>query len=378
MSTPQIHTKYEIEGQPDLWIETLNFLNENPSFSNFITPILQILNLNIVLTGAGSSAFIGESVEHLFRNSNGAHAKAIPTTSLVTHFRDYIDTKSPLLLISFARSGNSPESIAVVDIAESLCTEVYHVVLSCNPKGNLATKAQDMENAYTLILPSAAEDQGLAMTGSFTAMMLSAIYIAKKENRLNSNNKITKTAEAARTIISKFAKSLKTLSSENFTRIIFLGSGPLLGIARESHLKVQELTDGVVVGKFDSFLGFRHGPKAVIDNKTILVFLFSPNENVFCYEKDLATEILQEDIAMKYIGIFYSKEQSDELPMDINIVTCGDKNSTPVDFDLLPYVIPAQIIGFYKSLDLGLKPDAPSKNNSISRVVKGVKIYEYK
>lgn len=376
LKKPLIHTKNEIEGQPDLWIETINLISKDIPLRDFLSSVYTKKDLNIVLTGAGSSSFIGESITHLFRNSHGRNAQAIPTTTLVTHFEDYIDTNSPLLLLSFARSGNSPESIAVIDLAEAQCNEVYHIALTCNRSGQLAKKIEGMNNGHKMVLPSASEDRGLAMTGSFTSMMLSAIYFAKHENRQNITSTISSIAENTRNLISTYGPFLKELSLSDFKRIVFLGSGPLLGIARESHLKVQELTDGEVVGKFDSFLGFRHGPKAVVNNETVLVFLFSPNQNVYRYEKDLVEEILQEGTAMRCIGVFYNKEQAEGLQLDLNIILRQEANSESIDFDLLPYVIPAQIIGFYKSLDLGLMPDNPSKNNSISRVVKGVTIYQ--
>lgn len=371
------HTKKEIEGQPDLWIETLQLIHEESYHLDFLKSIFQQNHAHVVLTGAGSSAFIGEAVEHLFEGPQTS-ARALPTTTLVTHFKEYIDTKTPLLLISFARSGNSPESMAVVNIAESHCDNVHHLAITCNKSGQLAQKIQQLKNGCAVILPPASEDRGLAMTGSFTSMMLSAIYLSKKFKKPKNNGAIDalqQIAEDTREIIQTAPPSLKRISEEPFNRIVFLGSGPLLGIARESHLKVQELTDGDVVGKFDSFLGFRHGPKAVVDNKTILVFLFSSDDHVFRYEKDLVEEILHEDTAMTCIGVFHSSQQAEVLDLDLDIIIRQDENPIPSDYDLLPYVLPAQIIGFYKSLDLGLEPDAPSQNNAISRVVKGVKIY---
>lgn len=377
LKKPFIHTQKEIEGQPDLWIETLQSISENVEIIDFLKSVYSIKGLHIVLTGAGSSAYIGETVEHLFSKKPGITANAIPTTTLVTHFKDYINPQTPLLLISFARSGNSPESIAVVDIAESCCKEVYHLALTCNRSGRLVKRIKPLKNGSTLILPPASEDQGLAMTGSFTSMMLSAIFISSIHQGKNTTGNLLQIADDTREIIKTSAPFLKKISEENFDRIVFLGSGPLLGIARESHLKVQELTDGNVIGKFDSFLGFRHGPKAVVTNKTVLIFLFSPDKNVFKYEKDLVEEILQENIAMKNIGVFYNPTQAEELKLDLNIVSRRTRKDAYSDFDLLPYVLPSQILGYYKSLNLGLKPDTPSTNNSISRVVRGVTIYQY-
>lgn len=371
------YTKHEIEGQPKLWTETLNLLRENKHIAEFFKPIRKHERLNIVLTGAGTSAYIGEITEHLFRLNECISVRAISTTTLVTHFNSNINTSVPLLLISFARSGNSPESIATVDIAESRCDKVYHIALTCNPSGKLAQKVAGLQNGLTVLLPPESEDKGLAMTGSFTSLVLSSVYLAHKWNGKNENNQLQKIAETAENEILSFPPELKALSFQDFDRIVFLGSGPLLGMAKESHLKVQELTDGHVVGKFDSFLGFRHGPKAVVNKNTVLVFLFSPDNKVFRYEKDLVQEILQDGIAMHCVGVFCDKNQADLIDLDHKIVFDLDENVKDSDYHLLLYVIPAQIIGFYKSLYLGLNPDSPSQNNVISRVVKGVTIYPY-
>lgn len=370
-----VYTKNEIEGQPALWISTINLLKRNYDIEKFLAPLVQKENFNIILTGAGSSAFIGESVQHLYQFKKGINARAISTTTLVTHFQDFIDTEIPLLLISFARSGNSPESNAVVDITESICDEVYHIAITCNERGKLAKKITEMPNGLTIILPPESEDQGLAMTGSFTSMILAAAYVANNNNVNERNSEIEHIAATAKKNITKCSPRLKKMSYENFDRIVFLGSGPLLAIAKESHLKVQELTDGCVVGKFDSFLGFRHGPKAVVNSNTVLVFLFSTDEKVFRYEKDLVNQIITDGIAKHCIGVFCDKKQADDLNMDHKIVFDLDENQKQSDYHLVLYVIPAQIIGYYKSLDLGLNPDSPSQNNAISRVVKGVTIY---
>jgi tagatose-6-phosphate ketose/aldose isomerase len=370
------YTKTEIEGQPRLWIDTLKSISTNEKIAEFLGPLHEKKELNIVLTGAGTSAYIGETTEHLFRNGKGISARAISTTTLVTHFDSYVDTSVPLLLISFARSGNSPESIATVDIAESKCDEVYHVALTCNEEGQLARKVSGLSNGLAILLPPESEDKGLAMTGSFTSMVLSSIFLAHHYNGGNHTKDLDMVAASADEEINNCAAELKVLSFKDFDRIVFLGSGPLEGIAKESHLKVQELTDGHVVGKFDSFLGFRHGPKAVVNEQTVLVFLFSPDPQVFQYEKDLVEEILEDGIAKYCLGVFCDAEQAQELDLDQKIIFDLEGDVRYSDYNLLLYVLPAQIIGFYKSLYLGLNPDSPSQNNVISRVVKGVTIYK--
>lgn len=373
--TNTIHTRKEIEGQPDLWVETIKKINGEKKIAKFLEPLYLKEKLNVVLTGAGSSAFIGETVESFFKLTPGINPRAISTTTLVTHFATLIDSETPLLLISFARSGNSPESNAVVDIAEKYCKDVHHIAITCNPNGKLAQTINTLKNGLTIILPPKSEDKGLAMTGSFTSMILTALYIANAQNTDDHTQIIQNISHSAKKVIKSCAPDLKNLSFKSFDRIVFLGSGPLQGIAKESHLKVQELTDGVVCGKHDSFLGFRHGPKAVVNNKTVIVFLFSPDKKVFRYEKDLANEIHQDGIAMHCIGVFCDKEQAEEIEVDQKIIFDLDDKSKESACNAVLYVLPSQILGYFKSLDLGLDPDAPSQNNVISRVVRGVTIY---
>ncbi len=370
-----IHTRKEIEGQPDLWIETVNSLKDDQQIRDFLTPLFEKESLDIVLTGAGSSAFIGETVETSFQLGSNIHARAIATTTLVTHFEDYIRKDTPLLLISFARSGNSPESNAVVNIAEKSCADVHHIAITCNKNGILAERMDELENGLTVVLPPLSEDKGLAMTGSFTSMVLTALLIAADGDKEKQASIIKDIASTAKKTIKTCTPDLEELSFKHFERIVFLGSGPLLGIARESHLKVQELTDGSICGKFDSFLGFRHGPKAVVDDETVIVFLFSTDEKVFKYEKDLAEQILRDDIAKHCVGVFCDEKQTKKLDMDQKIVFPLSDQAKTSDLNAVLYVIPAQILGLFKSLDLGLDPDSPSKNGAISRVVKGVTIY---
>ncbi len=375
--TDPIHTRDEIYGQPQLWEQTIHMLTGTPAIRSFLKPLLERDELNIVLTGAGSSAYIGEAVEPVLHQGRRVRARAVSTTTLVTHTPSYIDPETPLLLISFARSGNSPESIAAIDQLNRHCSRIWHIALTCNRDGELARLVGGMENGLAVILPVASDDKGLAMTGSFTSMMLSAIYMGEilRVPDQEQTEIIRNISAAAGEALQETPGKIREMVSLPFDRIVFLGSGPLQAVARESHLKVQELTDGLVVGKFDSFLGFRHGPKAVVNEKTLVAFLFSGDPKVFRYEKDLVEEILNDGMAMGCIGIFTDRDQSGQLDLDLKILFDLDEKARRSPLHRIPLAIPSQLIGLYKSLELGLNPDSPSRKNTISRVVQGVKIY---
>lgn len=372
------HTLKEISGQPELWRNTYDaVLSKQEEIARFLNKILEINNLQIILSGAGSSAFIGEILQQAFYKNTGKSTKAIPTTDLVTHPDGFFDKKSPTLLVSFARSGNSPESIATFELAEKLHDAIYHLVITCNPEGNLAIKASCTRNSYVFLLPDEANDQALAMTGSFTSMTLAGLLISDINNFRKNEDTVKRLSAFGTAILKHSTEALKKVAHLDFKRIVFLGSGALKGSAKESHLKVLEMTDGQIVGQYDSFLGFRHGPRAAIDRSTLLVYLFSANPYIYKYEVDLVKSINQKKNFLYSIGVGQCLYEPEDLHLDLMINLCHDGNMIPDDFFSICSTLPAQLIGLYKSLALGLTPDSPSQNGSINRIVQGVSIYPY-
>lgn len=369
------HTSQEISGQPALWQETYQLLlSQQQSLRHFLRPLLARPDLTIILTGAGTSAFIGEVLTGVFQKNTGKITRAIATTDLVSHPTLFFPTESPTLLISFARSGNSPESVAAVELANTVCREVFHLVITCNPTGQLALQ-ENGHRRYVITLPPAANDLSLAMTGSFSAMLLTGLLIPHLESLDRWQPQVDTLVAYGNHLLKHFPAPLQEVAALPFERVVFLGSGPLLGTARESHLKVQELTDGRVVGKYDSFLGFRHGPKVVADDRTLLVFLFSNDPYVQQYEVDLAQDFNQGKGVQYTIGVAEKKIPGVEVQLWIPLA----EGNSRLDEALLAVcsVLPAQIIGYYKSLHLGFTPDEPSASGTISRVVQGVTIYPY-
>lgn len=368
-------TAKEIESQSRLWRETYSaVLQQKVETANFLKSVLLQDNSNIILTGAGTSAFIGDVLEPIFQTNTGVSCKAIPTTTLVTHPSRYFEKVRPTLLISFARSGNSPESIKAVQLANELCENVYHLIITCNSDGKLAKEMSD-QNGHILILPEDTNDKSLAMTSSFTSMLLSGILISRIEKLEEFEAQVELLSRYAQNIFENYLYKLKEIAEIDFNRAVFLGSGFFEGIARESHLKLQELTSGNVICKFDTFLGFRHGPKAVIDNKTLVVYIFSNNSYSQKYEKDLAQSIYEEGIATYTLAIM--EKDLDNINCESKIVLSDVEEKLEEEFLTIVSTLPAQIIGFYKSLFYGFQPDSPSESGTISRVVQGVKLYQY-
>ena len=372
------HLAQEIYGQPDLWETTLKMvLKKKDQLSLFLNEILKIDSLQIVLSGAGSSAFIGEILQQSFFINTGVPTVVIPTTDLVTHPRGLINSAVPTLLISFARSGDSPESVATFELAEKMYDLIFHLVITCNAEGNLAKRAFGKKNSFVFVLPEKSNDQALAMTGSFTSMTFAGLLISDIIHLNTNHAKIEKLVECGNLILQKFTENLKEVSKMDFERVVFLGSGALKGAAKESHLKLLEMTDGKIVSQYDSFLGFRHGPRAAIDGSTLLIYLFSNDPYVYKYELDLVKSIHQKGNYLVSIGVGQCLHKLEDLNINLSIDLCCGCQPVPDDYFSICAVLPAQIIGFYKSLELGLTPDSPSQDGGINRIVQGVTIYPY-
>lgn len=371
----------EIHQQPAMWRKEMGMLLEKKAevsafMHKYLTP-----DTDVVLTGAGTSAFIGDALCPVMRGM-WRNVRSVATTDIVTHAEYLLDKERPLLLISFARSGNSPESVAAVNLANKVCKNVAHVYITCNKNGELAKQAGERRmangesNILLLLLPEETDDKSLAMTSSFSTMLLTCLMLGHIDTLDKDQEMIEKTAKNAEAVIAEYEDKLKEIASRPFERGVFLGSGALKGIAEECHLKLQELTDGAVVCKFDSFLGFRHGPKAVVNSKSIVVYLMTDQESVQRYERDLVKQVDANNTPVAQIIVIGGK--APELPgvkADL-VVKMPYGYAENEHYGIVPFVVVGQLLGYYASLAHGLNPDAPSVSGNIHRVVEGVTIYE--
>jgi len=368
-----IHTAREISQQPELWKKVYEeILAHRRQITAFFQGVKGVGR--IILTGAGTSAYIGSSLRGTFQRTLGIVTEDISTTDLVSHPNDYFHADTPTLLVSFARSGNSPESAAAVSLADKLCKKCYHLIVTCNPGGLLANcKTRSLR--YVFVLPSEANDQSLAMTSSYTGMLLAGKFLADSFAGRTDASDLPTIVRYARKTIDYYAGDLRQIAGLDFKRAVFLGSGPFYGTALEAHLKLQELTDGKVICKNDSYLGFRHGPKVVIDEKTLVVYFFSNDSYSLSYEMDLVNGMTRGTAPLAEVSI--SESPIDGISVDHSFIFSD--NGKSVDEDLLAVcsIVPAQILAFYKSLHCGLRPDAPSATGAITRVVEGVQIYKH-
>lgn len=373
-----LNTAKEIIQQPDTWRESVkNLIKNKIEIKSFIDSFLSKKEFRIILTGAGTSAFAGEVCEPYLTSLLNKRVEAIATTDLVASPKSYFIKDIPTLLVSFARSGNSPESVHAVNLATQLVDDLYQVVITCNENGKLAKNTVNDEKSLLLLMPPQTNDLGFAMTSSFTTMVLNAMAVFNIDNIENFSSDVDKLSNSVNDFIENNIEKVTSLSNEDFERIVYLGSSTSKGIARESALKVLELTAGKVNASYDTPLGFRHGPKSVVDDETVSVIYISNDEYTRQYDLDLAKEMLAHKKNDKVVIVGDNIEE-DILNKADYVFNVENINYTVENEVLLPLqqIIFGQMLSFLKSVNLGITPDNPCPTGEVNRVVQGVILHE--
>ena len=370
-------TTAEIKQQPELWEDTYQIYQDNKAAIEELLASARAMGdgrLTVVFTGAGTSDYVGDTVAPYLRRAGNTDLydfKPIATTDIVSAPLDFLRADDPTLLVSFARSGNSPESLAAVEVARTVVKNIKFLNITCAPEGRLAVESADDPDALTLLIPRA-NDKGFAMTGSYSCMALLSTLIFDSASDEQKLAWVNAAAAMGRDVIAREDEVAAFLAGD-FNRVTYLGSGAFGGLAQEAQLKILELAHGLVATSFDTSMGYRHGPKSFVDDKT-LVFVFVNNDAYTRqYDLDILHEIDGDGIAQKTIAV----QQDVEPAFEHEAFTFTGHEALPEAYLALPFVMVAQAVSLLNSVRVGNTPDTPSPTGTVNRVVKGVTIHPF-
>jgi len=364
-----LHTPAEIAQQPATWRTTHRL------FEEFRTELAVFLRQahkelwTIYLVGAGTSDYIGHSIANLLRSRWGCEVSAIASTDLLTNRDDLIIPDRDYLWISFSRSGDSPEGVAVLEQALASNPRVRHLVVSCNKNGRMVELASQNNCCFAMLLDDAVNDRSLAMTSSFTNMVVFGQELAHLWDREFSEETLDHMTTAADYLLREGASLAHSLAQRGYRRACFVGAGALGATARESSLKVLELTGGDIQTMHETTLGLRHGPMSSLNNETLFTGFISTDGRRRRYDIDLLNEIRAKQVVRTIVAVGQTDTASDYSLHCAAFDALADAYRPAVD------VIFSQMFGLFSSIELGLKPDSPSPNGLISRVVEKFAIY---
>jgi D-galactosamine 6-phosphate deaminase/isomerase len=372
-------TPSEILRQPATWKTTYKICGERrPDLIEFLSTAgisaTHHPRPSVFLVGAGTSDYVGGALVYLLRRLWRCEVSAVPSTDLLTNIEDSVFPNRPYLWISFSRSGDSSEGLAVLEAAIARYPEVRHLLVTCNRQGRMAAVCEKTPGrAFVLALDDSANDRGLAMTSSYTNMVVAGHCLAhlfSADDYANTFSELLKTGER---FLSDAGEAATAIAQQDFSRACFVGSGVLRAVAQESALKVLELTAGKIATMSESALGLRHGPMSALDENTLFVSFLSRDQRRRSYELDLIEEIHRKRLGK--LRVVVSPDSIDRMEtladhvLSLNAPGLDDQYRAPVD------VMLAQLLGLFCSLRLGLKPDCPSPNGAITRVVSHLNIY---
>lgn len=374
------HTPREIGQQPATWSRTYKACREN---RGAVSELLRDAGVGrgstasptVYLVGAGTSDYIGRALAPLLRQRLGCDVWAVPSTTLLTDFEDFHRAGREYLWISFSRSGDSPEGVALLERALRQHREIRHLVITCNPQGKMQQLAARHEDRLrAIVLDDAVNDRGLAMTSSFSNMLLAGQCVANLDEIDKFADTVAAMAQTGEQFLPAAAEVAGAITALGCTRACFVGSGPLRAVADESALKVVELSAGKVTTLAETPLGLRHGPLSSVDAQTLFVAFLSSEPRRRGYELDLLREIDRKRLG-RVRTVVTVQGIDDVSPLADYCLSLDCAADFPDFYRPVLDVMLGQLFGLFASLRCGLKPDSPSPNGSISRVVSPIKLY---
>ena len=370
-------TTREIYQQPQVWQTAFeNYKAQADEIAAFLNNIDEKYDyIKVILTGAGTSAYVGETLLPYFRkiyDERKWNFNAIATTDIVANPLAYLHKEVTTILVSFARSGNSPESVAAVDLAKDIVKELYQITITCAAEGKLAQQAHGDERNLLLLQPAPSNDAGFAMTSSFTSMMLTALLVFAKTDLVTKEEKISALIALSQEMLDS-AAAIQKMVSLDYNRVIYLGAGPFFGLAHEAQLKILELTAGQVATMYESPVGFRHGPKSLVNEKTVVVVFGSTDSYTKLYDLDLVREVAGDEIARKVILLTDQKEDLENVEQ---VIFSSQQLADDV-YRVFPYIVYGQLFALLTALKVKNRPDTPSPTGTVNRVVQGVIIHPF-
>ncbi len=368
----------EIVQQPSIWKEEVQIVRDNlKAIGEFIEGV-KADKVKVVFTGAGSSEFVGNTLCSYVNSKIDIDVVSIPTTDIVSMPEQYLDENTATILVSCARSGNSPESVAAVELADKLVKNIHHIFITCNAEGKLAQISKTGDNKFLLLMPEKTNDKGFAMTGSFSSMVVAGVLVLLRKDFEGMAARVEYVAELVERNIETILSNAEAIAALDIERIVYLGDGAAKGLAEEMSLKVLELTGGKLASFYNTFLGFRHGPKSIVNDKTAIVCMMSNNEHTRIYELDLLKEFKNEGGKKKIIVLDTINDEKVKANADFYFTFADEKLGQIEDvFADLAYLVCGQLVSLVKSASLGINPDNPCPTGEVNRVVKGVIIHEY-
>jgi tagatose-6-phosphate ketose/aldose isomerase len=382
--TSELLSRSEAEQERDGYLYTLREIRQQPS--TFLDTCERMLRRSedlkrclqnvraVVFTGSGSSEYVGDCVRPAIQRNLNVTCQAIGSGMVLTHGSMALPPLRPLLMVSLARSGDSPESVGALQLLMNREPDVRNLVVTCNSKGKLATQYHNDPRVTVVTLDDRTNDRSLVMTSSFTNMGVAASALGLLDAPKTYDSLCRQLSSISQHVISVGFEALASVGRLDFRRAVFLASGSGFGAAREAALKMLEMTAGRVSTLCETYLGLRHGPMSYVDRDSLIVCFLSSDPKVRFYEIDLLRELDRKKLGLLKL-IAGENVPPDVLRENDVAIECPGLGKLGDDNACLVHVVIGQLLAFFRCLKEGLRPDSPSESGVINRVVESFQLH---
>lgn len=352
MAERGIHTLEEIMGQTAAWQVALE---ETIAKGEQIRELFDKGGFReVVFTGCGSTYYLSLTAAAIFQHLTGLRAVALPASELALFPDSSLVGGEPTLLVAVSRSGETTETLwAVRAFKESWGKSV--LAITCYEDSPLASEA------YLSLIAREGKEESIAQTRSFTSMLVAAQALAGiAAGRGDYLEQLQALPPLGERLIAKRRGLARELGEDaGLQRFFFLGSGPRYGLACEAMLKMKEMS--LSYSEAFHFMEFRHGPKSMVDETTLVVGLVSDSAR----EHEVAVLKEAKELGARTLALAESKKQAGFG--DIDYLVCFDSGLTELARVVL-YLPVLQLLAYYRAVAKGLDPDRPMHLEAVVRL----------
>jgi glutamine---fructose-6-phosphate transaminase (isomerizing) len=343
-------TQAEILSEPSSWDESLKILgreNHYPRLKEIFTTEGQWL-----MVGCGSSYYAALVAAATWTSLTGDRANAFPASEVLLYPEMVVPPSKNWRPVMISRSGHTSEVLKAAEYLEK-DRNLRTLAVSC-----VAKQPLEEISSLTVVLPSA-DEKSMVMTRSFSCMILALQYLAA---RWSGNTGFQESLKKISAPVSRLLEGLPArleqfVATREFEDYVFLGQGPLFGIANEAMLKVKEMSCSYA--QCFHTLEFRHGPKAIVSRRTLVTFFIS--EAGYAAERDMLEEVK----SLGGITLVVTNHADDVIRRSADFLV--ELNLDVPDYARsIAYIPPAQLLGLFLGRKKGLDSDRPP---NLSRAV---------
>lgn len=301
---------------------------------------------SITFIGCGSSYSLSKSAALAARLRLGIPSYAFTAGDLLLNFDCFAPVLKNTLLVSISRTGSTSE---VIMLAEKAKSELQVDCASIRAKEDAAIGKL---SSLDLLIPWAFDEsvcQTRCVSNLYLASMMFVGILSDDKDLLQSFENVIAQGEE---YIRENKDSLREIAGGSWEKVVVLADAELEGIAEEGALAFNEIS--LVPSNYYHLLDLRHGPIALVDDKTLVIAALSPKET------HLQDALLSDIKALGATLVVFSDRQGGSPHASHNVVVPPQKKHAA---NGIPFIFLPQALSFFRALASGKNPDTPEGLN---------------